>query len=103
VRSDDIPVLSGFSSDLERSRGLAVANRLQTTTGGQVTEVRRVTPSDFRLQLRLSDGAPDIVVHVVPDGTDAETAWCAAVADGSLTQTWADLRWKDRIVIGGGS
>jgi len=97
------PALVGFTSDLERSKGLAVANRLEETTGGQVNEIRRVTPSDYRLQLQPSGGGPDIVIHVLPQGTDAEKAWCGAVADNSLTQTWADLRWTDRIVLGGGS
>jgi hypothetical protein len=97
------PVLAGFTSDFERSKGLAVASRLEETTGGQVNEIRRVTPSDYRLQLELSGGGPEIVIHVVPQGTNAEKAWCAAVANGSLTQTWADLRWMDRIVLGGGS
>ena len=97
------PVLAGFTSDLERSKGLAVASRLEETTGGQVNEIRRVTPSDYRLQLELSGGGPEIVIHVVPQGTNAEKAWCAAVTNGSLTQTWADLRWMDRIVLGGGS
>jgi hypothetical protein len=97
------PVLAGFTSDIERSKGLAVASRLEETTGGQVNEIRRVTPSDYRLQLELSGGGPEIVIHVLPQGTNAEKAWCAAVANGSLTQTWADLRWMDRIVLGGGS
>ena len=97
------PVLAGFTGDLERSNGLAVASRLEETTGGQVREIRRVTPSDYRLQLQPSGGGPDIVIHVLPQGSNAEKAWCAAVTDGSLTQTWADLRWTDRIVLGGGS
>ena len=93
----------GFASNLERSRGITVASRLRAATGIQVKEIRRVTPSDFQLQLEPPDGAPKIVVHVLPEGTEAETAWCAAIADGSVRQTWADLRWSDRIVIGGGS
>jgi hypothetical protein len=97
------PVLEGFSGDTERSRGLAVAGRLEVATGGQVQAVPRITPSDYRLRLQPSDGGPERIIHVAPQGTGAESAWCAAVADGSLTQTWADLRWSDRIVIGGGS
>jgi cell division septal protein FtsQ len=97
------PVLAGFGSDLERSTGLAVARRLEAATGGQVKEIRRVTPFDYRLRLQPSDGGPERVVYVLPQGTDAESAWCAAVAKGSLTQTWADLRMTDRIVLGGGS
>jgi len=97
------PVLAGFTSDIERSKGLAIASRLQAATGGQVIEIRRITPSDYRLQLQPASGGAEMVIHVVPQGTGAESAWCAAVAEGSLTQTWADLRWTDRIVIGGGS
>ena len=97
------PVLAGFSGELERSRGLAVASRLETATGGQVQAVRRITPADYRLRLQPPDGGPERIIHVVPQGTDAERAWCAALAEGSLHQTWADLRWADRIVIGGGS
>ena len=49
----------------------------------------------------LSVGGQDIDA-CLPQGTDAENAWCAAVAKGSLNQTWADLRLTDRIVLGGG-
>ena len=97
------PVLTGFTGETERSRGLLVASRLEAATGGQVQKIRRITPADYRLRLQPLDGGLERVIHVVPQGTDAESAWCAAVADGSLTQTWADLRWEDRIVIGGGS
>lgn len=97
------PVLTGFTGEVERSNGLAVARRLEETSGCQVSGVRRVTPSDYRLQLEPSSGGGEIVIHVLPQGTSAEKAWCAAVADGSLTQTWADLRWTDRIILGGGS
>jgi hypothetical protein len=97
------PVLDGFRSDLERSEGLAIVSRLEAATGGQVQEIRRVTPSDFRLQLQPSSGGPEIVAYVLPQGTDAEKAWCAAVAKGSINRTWADLRLTNRIVLGGGS
>ena len=97
------PVLSGFMSDDERCKGLAVARRLEDTTGGQVREIRRVTPSDYRLQLWPPGGGPEIVIHVLPQGTSVESIWCAGLSDGSLTQRWVDLRWADRIVLGGGS
>jgi hypothetical protein len=97
------PVLAGFSNEVGRSRGLEVAGRLERATGGQVQEIRRITPADYRLRLLPPDGGPERTIHVVPQGTHAESAWCAALADGSLAQTWADLRWADRIVIGGGS
>jgi len=97
------PVLTGFTGEDERSKGLAVARRLEETTGGQVSGIRRVTASDYRLRLVPPGGGPEIVIHVLPQGTNAEKVWSASVADGSLTQTWADLRWVDRIVLGGGS
>jgi len=97
------PVLVGFTGDVERSNGLAVAGRIEAATHGQVTEVRRITPSDYRLHLETSAGGPETVIHVLPQGTDGENAWCAAVAGGARMRTWADLRWTDRIVVGGGS
>jgi hypothetical protein len=97
------PVLEGFSSELERSMGLAVSSRLEAETGARVQAVRRITPADYRLRLAPPEGGPERIIHVLPQGTDAERAWCAALDDGSLHQTWADLRWADRIVIGGGS
>lgn len=97
------PALDGFVGEGDRSDGLAVASRLEGATGGQVMEIRRVTPVDYRLRLQPSGGGPEMVVHVHPQATDAEIVWCAAVMDGSVAQRWADLRWDDRIVIGGGS
>jgi hypothetical protein len=97
------PVLVGFTGDAKRSEGLAVASRLQAATGGRVREVRRITPTDYRLRLKPTGEGPEMVIHVAPTGSAAETAWCMAVARGTLTQVWADLRQPDRIVIGGGS
>jgi hypothetical protein len=97
------PVLTGFTGEMERGRGLAVAGRLEAATGGQVLEIRRITPADYRLRLQPSGAGPERVIHVLPQGSDAESAWCAAVVEGSLMQTWADLRWTDRIVIGSGT
>jgi hypothetical protein len=97
------PVLDGFVGEGDRSDGLAVVGRLEEAIDGQVMEIRRVTPVDYRLRLRPPGDGPEMVVHVQPRATDAEIAWCAAVAGGSVEQRWADLRWDDRIVIGGGS
>jgi hypothetical protein len=97
------PFLQGFAGPAERSKGLAVTQRLKAATGFQVQEIRRITPSDYRLRLRPPVDGSEIVVHVLPQGTAAESAWCAAVAGGSVDQTWADLRWPDRIVVGSGS
>jgi cell division septal protein FtsQ len=95
------PVLQSFTGAAERSRGLTVAERLKAATGFQVQEIRRITPSDYRLRLQPVDGS-EIVVHVAPQETAAESAWCAAIAGGSVDQRWADLRWTDRIVVGSG-
>ena len=97
------PVLEGFVDDDDRRDGLAAVNRLQAASGGRVMEIRRITPLDYRLRLHVSGEGPEMVVHVLPTGTEAERAWSAAVAGGSMTRPWADLRWSDRIVIGGGS
>jgi hypothetical protein len=97
------PVLTGFKTEFERSEGIEVAIRIEEATGGQVQEVRRITPGDYRLRLQPSGDGSERVIHVTPRGSAAETAWCTALANGSLDQTWADLRWADRIVIGGGS
>ncbi len=40
-----------------------------------------------------------MVVHVRPQGTTSEAVWCAALAAGSVLQTWADLRRPGRMVL----
>lgn len=97
------PVLEGFVGEDDRSDGLAVVNRVEAATGGQVSEIHRITPGDFRLRLQLPGAGGETVIHVLPQGTNAENAWCAAVAGQSPAHPWADLRWEDRIVIGSGS
>jgi hypothetical protein len=97
------PVLEGFTDHSERSDGLAVAGRLESATGCRVLEVRRVTPQDYRLRIEPAGSGPEFVVHALPQGSDGERAWCAAVVRGDSIQPWADLRWSDRIVVGSGS
>jgi hypothetical protein len=96
------PVLAGFSGSGDRAAGIAAAERLQRATGARVLELRRITPSDFRALLAPSGDRPPAVVHVRPRGSVAEAAWCAAFAEGGVAQSWADLRWSDRMVVGGG-
>ena len=95
------PLLEGFVGTIDRRQGLAAAIRLQEATGGQVQSVRRVTPTDFRVLLDPGGGREVTVVHVQPQVTGAERAWCAALAAGSTTHPWVDLRWSDRMVVGG--
>lgn len=97
------PVLDDFVGADDRSDGLSVVSRMEAATGGRVSEIRRITPVDYRLQLQLPGAGEETVIHVLPQGTNAESAWCAAATAGSIAQLWADLRWEDRIVIGGGS
>ncbi len=94
------PVLEGFVGEKDRGRGLTSARRIEGATGGRVIGIRRITPADYRLLLVPVGGNRDIVVHVRPQGTSSEAAWCAALAAGSVPQTWADVRRPDRMVLG---
>ena len=96
------PLLEGFAGDVDRSQGLAAAIRLQEAAGGQVQAIRRVTPTDYRVLFVPSGGHEAAVVFVRQRATAAEKAWCAAVTAGSLTHPWVDLRFTDRMVVGGG-
>ena len=97
------PVLRGFAGgDTDRLRGLEAALRLEEATRGQVLEIHRVTPADYRVVLIPEDGGEAMIVHVRPEGTVAERAWSARVAEGSMAEAWADVRWQDRMVLGGG-
>jgi hypothetical protein len=95
------PVLESFIGDHDRAKGIAVARRLEEAVGGQVIEVRRVTPIDYRVRLQPAGADRETIIHVLPQGSSAENAWSAAVAAGTIELRWADLRWTDRIVIGG--
>lgn len=97
-----LPVLEGFSTTGDRRRALEAARRVRESAGVEVTKVRRVTPSDFELRLEVGEVGGDVVIHVRPEGSAGERSWCAAFAGGGVAQPWADLRWSDRIVIGGG-
>lgn len=97
------PVLEDFHSVHDRASALAVARRLERAVGGQVLEIRRVTPIDYRVLLQPAGAERESTIHVLPQGSSAESAWSAGVAAGTLDLQWADLRWTDRIVIGGAS
>ena len=101
------PVLENFDGgDADRRQGLEVALRLAAACQRRVIEVKRVTPADLRVLLEPEGGGRTLTVHVRPQGTDAERAWCSALAGGSIDGVWADLRWSDRMVLsgpGGGS
>jgi len=103
VADAEPPLLEGFVGHADRGQGLAAAIRIQEATGGQVRSVRRVTPADYRVLFVPRSGPGEAVVFVRPHSTVAERAWCAAVAAGSVTHPWVDLRQSDRMVVGGGS
>ena len=94
------PVLEGFDSSTERGRALSAARRLAAASGAQVLSVCKVTPADYRVHLVGAGDAMEKTVHITPQGTVAELAWCAALARGEVPQRWADLRWSDRMVVG---
>lgn len=96
------PVLEGFLGAGDRCSGLAAARRLERSTGARVVEVRRIMPTDYRVSLVPAGEQDRTVVHVRPQGSMAEAAWCMAFAGGAVEHRWADLRWSDRMVIGGG-
>lgn len=96
------PVLDGVRcrpDDIRRA--LSVARRLAVSTGARVKAVRQVTPSDFEVRLRV-DGRSELpIVHVGPEATAGERYWCDRIARGDAPSEWADLRWEDRVVVGG--
>jgi hypothetical protein len=96
------PVFEGFSNRPHELRSaLEVAKRLIAASGGRVEAIRFITPSDLEARILLQSGTTS-VVHVRPEGTEGERFWCEAAANGELTTRWADLRWHDRMVVGGG-
>jgi hypothetical protein len=97
------PVLEQFPIDpVELRRGLEVARRLERATGRQIDAVRLVTPADYEVRLRLAGGEQETVVLILSDETDGERYWCERAARGEPLPEWADLRWHDRVVTGGG-
>jgi hypothetical protein len=102
--SPHLPVLVGFSTqETELRRGLEVARRLADATGATVEAVRAVAPDDLEVWLRSGDGPAPLVVHVRLSGSAGERYWSELVAAGAEVAPWADLRWDDRLVIGGAS
>jgi cell division septal protein FtsQ len=96
------PVLKGFANQPDELRlALRIARRLERSSGGRVEVVRFITPADIELRLHLAD-MTEAVVHVQSEETEGERYWCDLVARGEPTAAWADLRWDDRIVFGGG-
>ena len=96
------PLLVDFPEAVDRARGLEAVQRVEKASGARVLEVQRVTPIDYRLLLTTGGNDRDVVIHVHPQGSGAEVAWCAAFAKQAVPRVWSDLRAQDRMVIGGG-
>ena len=94
------PVFRGFGADeVQLRRALAVGRRLGGAGEGDVLSVRRVTPVDYEVRLGPQAGEP-VTVRVLPGGSLAETWWKEKFA-GGRAPLWADLRFDDRVVVGG--
>ena len=86
----------------DRRRTLAAARRLEEATGRTVAAARAVTPSDLEIQFEAAlDELRGLTVRVMPRETAAERWWCGEVAAGRPPSRWADVRWDDRLVVGG--
>jgi len=96
------PVLEGVRCrPAEMRRALSVAERCATATGGRVESIREVTPSDFELRLWPAGAEQPVTLHLRPEPTAGERYWFERIARGEARSSWADLRWDDRLVLGG--
>ncbi len=96
------PVLEGVRCrPAELRRALSVAERCAEASGGRVETVREITPLDFELRLWPAGAEQPVVLHLRPEPTAGERYWCERIARGEARSPWADLRWDDRVVLGG--
>lgn len=97
-----LPVLTGFAVDAVQMRcGLAVGRRIAGGSLVDVLGVRQVTPVDLEVRLApLQNGGEPVVVRVIPSGSRSEAWWLEEREHGAAPR-WADLRFDDRVVVGG--
>jgi hypothetical protein len=98
-----VPELIGFRRPSDRRLAFSVARRIAIASGGEVMAVHQVTPADFVVDLRFAEPDQLTTIHVTPEGTVAEQAWCAQVMNGGVMVEWADLRWPYRMVLRAGA
>jgi len=97
------PVLVGFSNGAgELGTALEVARRMVDATGTEVEQVRFVTPMDFEVRLQADGGHGPVTLRVQPVQTNGERYWCQQLSNRGWDSRWADLRWEDRVIVGGG-
>lgn len=97
------PELVGFRRPSDRRLAFSVARRIAEASGGEVTAVHQVTPEDFVVGLWFEGPDRLTTIHVIPEGTAAETVWCEQVMNGGVMVEWADLRWPHRMVLRAGA
>lgn len=96
------PVLTGFDHRAAQlAEALAVARRLERASGGAVRGVRRVAATDFEIELDPASGDRIVRLHVQRTETEGERWVCRQLARGAWRAAWADVRWDDRVVVGG--
>jgi len=97
------PELVGFRRPEDRRLAFSVARRIAEASGGKVTAVQQVTPADYVVGLWFEEPDRLTTIHVIPEGTAAEAAWCEQVLSGGVMVEWADLRWPHRMVLRAGA
>jgi hypothetical protein len=93
------PELVGFRRPSDRRLAFLVARRIAQASGGEVMAVHQVTPADYVVGLWFAGPDRVTTIHVAPEGTAAEAAWCSQVLGGGAMVEWADLRWPHRMVL----
>ena len=94
------PLLLGFDGGEGDFRSaLSIGDRLCDDTVGRLLSIRKVTPSDYELTIRL--GVPPrttSIIKVLPQGSRSEQWWRTAAFNGQAP-AWADLRFDRQVVI----
>ena len=97
------PELIGFRHPSDRRLAFSVARRIAEASGGEVMAVHQVTPADLVVGLWFEEPDRLTTIHVIPEGTAAEAAWCEQVMNEGVMVEWADLRWPHRMVLRAGA
>ena len=93
------PRFVGFRRPSDRRLAFSVARRIAEASGGEVVAVHQVTPADYVVDLWFEEPDRLTTIHVIPEGTAAEAAWCEQVMNRGVMVEWADLRWPHRMVL----
>ncbi len=92
------PVLENFELDRnDMISALRAADRFRRS-GAEVAAIRKITPLDFEMTITTAETNGVARVRVLPQGTEAERWWIAALTRGDAP-AWADLRFDRRVVV----